>query len=116
MKECIRNFYLLPLLMFSIGLAACSPPLKEADFAGKWQSSKARTAIYLEPNGEWEIRGADGTVLQYGIWRYDDQKIWWTDKVGDSFQHEANQVLSFTPGEFKLRETDGSETTFQKLD
>jgi hypothetical protein len=115
MKYHIKKILLLPLIVLLLGLAACSPELKQSDFIGKWRSSKASTPIYLDANGEWEIRSDDGTVLQYGIWRYDNHKIMWTVKIGGSYRHEANEVVNFASGEFKLKELDGSETTFQKL-
>lgn len=115
MKYHIKKIFLLPLTVLLFAAAACSPEPKHSDFVGKWRSSKAGTPIYLDTNGEWEIRSDDGTVLQYGIWRYDNRKIMWTVKIGGSYQHEANEIVSFDSGGFKLKELDGSETTFQKL-
>lgn|SRR5574343_774001 len=85
------------------------------DFVGKWQSSRAVTPIYLDANGEWEIRKDDGTLLQYGVWRYEDKRLIWSIKQGERVMDDANPVLSVTPAEFQLRERDGQVTVFKRL-
>lgn len=104
------------LLAAALALAACAKPLTNADFVGKWRSSKLSTPLHLHDNGEWEIKLDDGTVLQYGVWRYEGNQLVWTFKMRSSFLHDANEVLAFTPREFQLREADGSVTTFTRLD
>lgn len=87
----------------------------DRDFVGKWQSSRAVTPIHLAANGEWEIRQDDGTVLQYGIWRYEDKKLIWSFKQGDRVSDDPTTVLSVEPGAFSIRERDGATTVFKRL-
>ncbi len=97
------------------GLVACKKAVSERDFVGKWQSSRAVTPIYLADNGEWEIRKDDGTVLQYGLWRYEDKKIIWSVKQDGRLMDDPNPVLAVTPEAFSLKELDGSTTDFRKV-
>lgn len=89
--------------------------LNERDFVGKWQSSRLVTPLHLTANGEWEIKGEDGAVLQYGVWRLEGQKIVWTIKQGARISDDANPVLAVAPDEFRLSEKDGSVTVFKRL-
>lgn len=90
--------------------------VSERDFVGKWQSSRLVTPLHLAANGEWEIRTPDGAVLQYGVWRYADNKIVWTIKQGARVSDDANPVLAVGPAEFRLREQDGTTTVFKRLE
>jgi len=103
------------VVLLAQGLAACKKAVSEQDFVGKWQSSRAVTPIHLAANGEWEIRKDDGTVLQYGIWRYEGKKITWTIKQGSQLSDDVNPVLSITETEFQLAERDGTTTVFKRL-
>jgi hypothetical protein len=96
-------------------LAACQR-ISERDFVGKWQSSRAVTPIYLAANGEWEIRKDDGTILQYGVWRYEDKKIIWSIKQGGRVVDDPNPVVEMKHREFRLKEQDGTTTVFRRLD
>lgn len=95
------------------GLAACQR-IHERDFIGKWQSSRAVTPIYLAANGEWEIRQDDGTVLQYGVWRYADRQLVWSIHQGTRIVDDPTAVQSMTRDQFKLQEQDGSTTVFRR--
>lgn len=97
-----------------VGMAACQR-IHERDFIGKWQSSRAVTPIYLAANGEWEIRRDDGTVLQYGVWRYADRQLVWSIQQGARILDDPTAVLAMTRDQFKLQERDGSTTVFQRL-
>lgn len=97
-----------------LGLVACQR-IYERDFVGKWQSSRAVTPIYLTANGEWEIRRDDGTVLQYGVWRYADRQLVWSIRQGTRIVDDPTVVLDMTRDQFKLQERDGSTTVFQRL-
>jgi len=88
----------------------------EKNFAGKWQSSRVTAPIYLYETGEWEIITDDGASQQYGIWQYKQNRIMWTVRVDHRIIHDTNAVLSATAKEFKLRERDGSVSTFSRLD
>ncbi len=88
----------------------------ERDFVGKWQSSRTFTPLIIATNGEWEIRTAEGSVLQYGIWRLENDKIIWTIKQGGRITDDANPVLSASAREFRVREQDGSTTVFRRID
>lgn len=88
----------------------------DKDFVGKWKSSRVSTPIYLYENGEWEFLSNEDNVMQYGVWQLTGNKIMWSVKVGDQMTHDLNDILSMTPREFKIRETDRSITTFSKLD
>ena len=101
-----------------VALSACSSreSFTAKDFVGKWKSSRATTPVYMYANGEWELKTDDGAVLQYGVWQYRDGNILWSIKIDRRIGHDLNRVLSVKPREFKLREMDGSTTTFAKLD
>lgn len=105
---------LLAVLACLAVLAGCKRT-SERDFVGKWQSSRAVTPIYLAANGEWEIRQDDGTVLQYGVWRYADQTLNWSIKQGSRIMDDPTPVLSVEPDQFKLKERDGATTVFKRL-
>lgn len=90
--------------------------VSQRDFVGKWQSDRAVTPIHLAANGEWELRKDDGTLLQYGVWRYEGKQIIWSIKQGGRIIDDPNPVLSVTPAEFRLRERDGQTTVFKRLD
>jgi hypothetical protein len=106
---------LVLVIGLSIHFLFGSKRASEHDFVGKWQSSRAVTPIYLDANGEWEIRKDDGTVLQYGVWRYEGKQLIWSIKQGARVIDDANPVLSVTPAEFQLRERDGQVTVFKRL-
>jgi hypothetical protein len=108
-------FFLAIIILDVLYLTRGKEQVTEAAFTGKWQSSKLETPTYLYPNGEWELKKDDGTILQYGVWRYEDKKIIWSFKAQDGFIHDPNPVLSFKPDEFKLKEKDGTTTIFTRL-
>lgn len=101
--------------LFAQGLAACKKAVSEQDFVGKWQSSRTFTPIHLAANGEWEIRKDDGTVLQYGLWRFKDKQIIWSVKQEGRLVDDPNPLLSVEPEEFRLKEQDGSTTVFRRV-
>jgi hypothetical protein len=105
------------MLLLIAALNACSsrePTGK--DFVGTWKSSRVTTPIRLYENDEWELMANDGEVMQYGVWQYFDNKIMWSYMVDEAMGHDTNPILSAAPREFKLRERDGSITTFSKVD
>lgn len=104
----------LALLLCLAALAGCKRG-NERDFVGKWQSSRAVTPIYLAANGEWEIRKDDGTVLQYGVWRYEDPRLIWSFKQGDRVIDDPTTVLSVERAAFQIRERDGATMLFRRL-
>lgn len=121
MDYSIKQFKPVLALLFvavCILLNACSgrETITEQSFVGEWKSSKMETPIYLYDNGEWEIKTEDGAILQYGVWHYQGKKILWSYKVGSNIGHDTNAVLSATPREFKIQESDRSTTTFSRLD
>jgi hypothetical protein len=106
------------LAMVPVLLAACQKKLEAAQFVGQWKSSRLTlTPLHLLPNGEWEIRTSEGKVLQYGLWQLDGQRLVWTvrDDNGD-LTRDVNPVVSVEARRFVLRERDGSQTTFDRLD
>lgn len=107
---------LLTLLALISG-AGCSkhPAPTAASFVGKWHSSKLDTPIHLYGNGEWEIKKEDGSVLQYGVWDYKDDRIIWNFKMGSQIVRDVNRVQSVSLKEFRLHE-DQVITTFTRLD
>jgi hypothetical protein len=107
----------LALLLVALTLAGCGREIiTEKVFVGKWKSTKLATPVYLYDNGEWEIKTEGGTILQFGVWHYEDNKIRWTYKVNSQIGHDINPVLSATSMEFKVKESDGTTTTFSRLD
>lgn len=107
---------LLVSVLFSINACSDRETFTEKSFVGKWKSSRALTPIYMYDNGEWEIKSDDGPVLQYGVWQLKGQNLLWSFKIGSSVGHDVNPVVSVTPREFKVLESDRSTTTFSKLD
>ena len=93
----------------------CKKTISEDDFVGKWQSSRAVTPIHLAANGEWEIRQDDGTVLQYGLWRYEEKQIIWNVMQAGRLVSDRNPVLLVAPMQFHLKEADGAVTVFRRL-
>jgi hypothetical protein len=109
----IASFFISSLLV--VVLAGCQR-ISEGDFVGKWQSSRAVTPIHLAANGEWEIRKDDGTILQYGVWRYADKKIIWSIRQDRRIIDDATPVLAVEPKVFRVKERDGTTTVFRRLD
>jgi len=120
MKNISGSFKLVVclFLVMSTLLQACTSKDKitESNFVGKWKSSKLETPVYLYPNGEWEIKQDNGSVLQYGVWEYKDKNIIWSFKTDRGVLRDVNPVVSISPKEFKLTELDKSTTIFTKLD
>ena len=114
----LPKFILTVMLVLIAILNGCSDrdAFTENNFVGKWKSSKVTTPVHLYANGEWEIMTDEGKVLQYGVWQYTKNRIMWSYKVDDQIGHDMNAILSATPKEFKLREGDGSITTFSRLE
>jgi len=108
----------LLLLSSAVLLAACSGKdvATEKSFVGKWKSSKLETPVYLYENGDWEIKKDDGAVLQFGVWEYKNKNITWSYKINSYIGHDTNPVLSANSEEFQVRESDGTTTTFSKLE
>lgn len=102
---------LLPSLLAACGSGAKDPKA----FVGVWRSSRTHTPLHIHENGEWEIVGADGSVLQFGVWQYDGKAILWSYRAGGTTQHDRNPVVSVAPGEFSLREQSGDVTRFVRL-
>ena len=114
----MKAFYVF-LLAAAMLLNGCSPreAPNEQSFVGKWKSSRLESSpLYLNNNGEWEIKLDDGKVLQYGVWEYKDKKIIWSHKIDGDIRHEANPVLSLSSKGFRVQEVDGSTTFFERLD
>lgn len=105
------------VLLLSLCVAACSKPapLDATAFVGKWHSSRANAAIRLDANGEWELLGGDGGSRQYGVWQIHENSVIWSIRLDGQTHHDANPVLSFDGKEFRLREPDGSVTSFARL-
>lgn len=101
--------------VFAFGLVACKKAISEKDFVGKWQSTRTNTPIHMGANGEWEIRAADGHVLQYGLWRFADQKLIWSVKQEGKLVDDPNPVLTMAPTEFSVQELNGSTTVFKRV-
>lgn len=104
------------VLLASAGAGCSRPSVSARDFVGEWKSSRLVTPLVMRDDGTWEIREADGHVLQYGIWQYKDDRIMWSYKVDSQIGHDINPVVSVKPREFKLRERDGTVTTFERRD
>ena len=104
-------------LLALISVAGCSkhPAPTTTSFVGKWHSSKLDTPIHLYSNGEWEIKKEDGSVLQYGVWEYKDDRIIWNFKMGSQIVRDVNRVQSVSLKEFRLHE-DQVITTFTRLE
>ena len=114
-QRCRQLLLLLASALLALQLSACKRT-SERDFVGKWQSSRLVTPLVMAANGEWEIKTAEGSVLQYGVWRYADNKIIWTIKQGGRLSDDVNPVVSVEPKEFRLKERDGTTTVFRRLE
>lgn len=113
-----RRLRLLALLLaaaLAVGFCLRRDQVVAGDFVGRWESSKTQLPIELYANGEWEIRGESGSVLQYGVWRYENRQLIWSFKRKATVSDDPNPLLSMTPDEFRIRETDGSTTVFTRL-
>lgn len=111
MKQCARRSLVLLALL---GLAACQR-ISERDFVGDWQSARAVTPLHLAANGEWELRQADGAVLQYGLWRVEGKTLVWSVRQGERVIDDPTPVLAVERDRFSVRERDGATTVFRRL-
>lgn len=84
-------------------------------FVGKWESSRSKTPTYIFANGEWEIRRSESNILEYGVWRLERGSFIWTYKDQSGYQDDINPVISASRDQFRLRERDGSITTFVRI-
>jgi hypothetical protein len=107
--------HVLVALAISV-LAACQPQPKPENFVGKWKSSRLATPLVLQANGDWEIRGDNEPVLQYGVWQLRERNFIWSVKLDGQLQHDPNVIVSFGARHFELRERDGSVTRFDRID
>ena len=108
---------LLALVTGLVCLNGCSnKELTEKDFVGTWRSTRSTTPIRMLANGEWELTSDDGSALQYGVWQVFDNQIMWSFIMDDVMRHDPNPIVSVGPKEFKLREGNGSVTTFTRLE
>jgi hypothetical protein len=105
------------VLMLGLFAGGCSKeaPYKEKDFVGTWKSTRSTAPLYMYEDGVWESKKESGEIEQYGVWMYTAGKILWTVRVNEQILHDPNPVLSVEPDEFKLREQDGSVTTFTRI-
>jgi hypothetical protein len=101
-------------VLVAAGCGQAAP--RHEQFVGKWKSSRLATPLHLHQNGEWEIRTAEDSVLQYGVWQLQDRRLVWTIKMDGKLSHDANAVLSVDKRRFELRERNGSVTVFERLD
>lgn len=111
----LRILALLLAVALAVGFCQQRDKVIAGDFVGRWQSSRMSLPVELYANGEWEIRGESGAVLQYGVWRYEKRQLIWSFKRKATVSDDPNPLLSMTPGEFRIRETDGSTTVFTRL-
>lgn len=112
-RKILDAWHLVRAVLF--GFDGCKKTISEHDFVGKWQSSRAVTPIHLAATGEWEIRQDDGTVLQYGLWRYEEKQIIWNVMQAGRLVSDRNPVLLVAPMQFHLKEADGAVTVFRRL-
>ena len=115
-----RRRLITRLLLAAAGLsllAGCQKKLEPAQFVGTWKSSRLSTPLVMRANGDWEIRAEDDAVLQYGVWQLDGQRLMWTVRQANgAVTHDVNPIVAVEPRRFVLRERDGSETRFDRLD
>ena len=116
MARKLRLFVLAALIAGAAIWALSGKRHQPGDFVGKWQSSRTNTPIHLDANGEWEIRADDGKALQYGLWRYEGDKLIWTIKQDGRVIDDVNPVLTVSAKEFQVRERNGETTVFRRLD
>lgn len=86
-----------------------------ATFVGKWESSRSKTPTYIFPNGEWEIRRDESKAIEFGVWRLERGSLIWTFKDHSGYRDDVNPIMSASRVRFKLREMDGSVTTFDRV-
>lgn len=108
------------LALAGLGWAGCSrreeaDPYDARNFIGAWRSTRTNTPIHLLDNGEWEIRGPQGEVMQFGVWTYDRRRLIWSHKSGAQVLHDITLLVDYQRATFKVREADGSVTTFTRL-
>ncbi len=107
----------LAVLVATLFLGGCGPKKagSEQQFVGVWTSSRTHTPINIYANGEWEIKSDDGRVMQYGVWQVVGDNIMWSYKSGGRILHDINPIVAVAPGQFKVREQDGTVTTFARV-
>ena len=105
----------LAVLLAAALLIGCSEAVNARSFVGKWKSSRLTAPVHLYENGDWEIRGDDGTVQQFGIWAFRNNTVIWTYMNGTEIEHDPNAVVSVTQQKFEVRERDRSITSFVRL-
>lgn len=76
----------------------------------------ATMPLQMQANGEWEIKSADGTALQYGVWQVQGRRMVWTIRIDGRITHDENAIVSVSPRRFELREQDGSLTRFDRIE
>ncbi len=119
---CRRGLWLAAARLLIVALAvlagACGGKAEPAaaSFVGQWKSSRLATALHLYGNGDWEIKGDDGRVLQYGVWQLQGMRMVWTIKLNGRVQQDVNAIVSVGPRQFELREMDGAVTRFDRID
>lgn len=111
----LRLFAVLLAVAVAVGYCRQRDQVVAGDFVGRWESSKTRLPFELYANGEWEIHGESGTVLEYGVWRYEQRRLIWSFKRKGTISDDPNPLLSMSPDEFRIRELDGSTTIFKRL-
>lgn len=107
-------FLLIVFLIFFYNIT--KEKITDKNFVGKWQSSKLATPILMYENNEWEIKKGDGSVLQYGVWQYEEKQLVWSYQMGSDIGHDVDPVLEVEKNTFKVLEADKSITTFTRLD
>jgi hypothetical protein len=109
---------MLALYVAATLLGGCrgADAVSERAFVCKWKSSRLATPLFIYANGEWETKTEEGGILQYGVWQYEKDRIVWTIKMKDRITKDPDAVTSVKPSEFKVRESDGSITTFSRME
>jgi hypothetical protein len=115
-----RRSPLWAALVAAAVLAGCggrkeADPYDSRNFIGQWRSTRTHTPIQLLDNGEWEIRAADGALMQYGVWTYQQRQILWSHKSGGAYLHDTTPLLDYESGRFVVQEADGTKTTFTRV-
>lgn len=103
------------LLLAAYAMSKPHVDITPESFVGKWNSTRLANPLLIQSDGEWAVKTAQGEVIQTGSWQYRDRQFLWAVRLGDQIEHEVNAVVEVKPGQFKLKEKDGSITTFTKI-
>jgi hypothetical protein len=121
LKAIAENYADAEVRKAAIALKKGAP--KRKMFVGAWKSSRIRVPhVYnIYEDGRWDIK-MGGSVANLGGWHLKGNNILWREAITFSFgdqkpdkREDLNPILEVGPDKFRIRELDGSITTFTRI-